>query len=81
MPVRKFKSVEAMERHKWREPGDPALYRAIAAVLEFGRRVRPRRFPAGVYRHRTMAELNAQTERWRTSAAPVGETRSSNTEG
>jgi hypothetical protein len=44
MPVRKFRSVEEMERDKWREPGEPALFRAIAAVWAFGRRSRPRRF-------------------------------------
>jgi hypothetical protein len=64
MPVRKFRSVEDMERDKWRAPGDPALYRAIAAVWAFGRRTRPRRFPPGVYRHRSMDALNAQTEQW-----------------
>jgi hypothetical protein len=65
MPVRKFGSAEEMNRQQWRQPGDAALYRAIAAVWEFGRRVRPRRFPPGVYRHRSIAELNEQTERWR----------------
>ena len=64
MPVRKFRSVEEMERDKWREPGQRALFRAIAAVWAFGRRSRPRRFPPGVYRHRSIADLNAQTERW-----------------
>jgi hypothetical protein len=64
MPVRKFRSVEEMERDKWRDPGEPALFRAIAAVWAFGRRSRPRRFPPGVYRHRSIADLNAQTERW-----------------
>jgi hypothetical protein len=65
MPVRKFRTVEDMERAKWRDPGDPELIRAIAAVWEFGRRSRRRRFPPGVYRHPSIVELNAQTERWR----------------
>jgi hypothetical protein len=65
VPVRKFRSVEEMERDKWRESGEPALFRAIAAVWAFGRRSRPRRLPPGVYRHRSIADLNAQTERWR----------------
>jgi hypothetical protein len=64
MPVRKFRSVEDMERAKWRAPGDPELFRAIATVWEFGRRSGKRRFPPGVYRHRSIADLNAQTERW-----------------
>jgi hypothetical protein len=68
MPIRKFRRVEDMEREKWREPGDPALFRAIAAVWAFGRHTRPRRFPPGVYRHVSMAALNAQTERWQADA-------------
>jgi len=64
MPVRKFRSVEEMERSKWRRAGDPELFRAIARVWEFGRRTNGRRFPPGVHRHRTLADLNAQTERW-----------------
>jgi len=64
MPVRKFRTVEALEGSKWREPGDAELYRAIARVWTFGQRTRPRRFPPGVYRHRTIDDLNAQTERW-----------------
>ena len=64
MPVRKFRSVEEMEQPRWREPGDPALYQAIARVWAFGRKTAARRFPPGVYRHRSPEELNAQTERW-----------------
>jgi len=64
MPVRKFRSVEELERAKWRRAGDPELFRAIARVWEFGGRTNRRLFPPGVYRHRTLAELNAQTERW-----------------
>jgi hypothetical protein len=63
MPVRKFKSVEEMEA-PWREPGDPALYRAIARVWDFGRRSGRRRFPPGLYRRRSLEELNSATERW-----------------
>ena len=63
MPVRKFRSVEEMET-PWREPGDPALYRAIARVWDFGQRSGHRRFPAGLHRHHSLDEMNAATERW-----------------
>jgi len=63
MPVHKFRSVEEMEP-PWREPGDPALYRAIARVWDFGRRSWPRRFPPGLHWHRSLADMNAATERW-----------------
>lgn len=64
MPVRKFRTVEDMERPRWRNPGDPSLYRAMARLWDFGRRTAGRRFPPGVYRHRSVLELNAQTTRW-----------------
>jgi hypothetical protein len=50
MPVRKFRSIEDMNRPVWHQPGDPALYRAMAVVWDFSRRANPRRFPPGVLR-------------------------------
>jgi hypothetical protein len=64
MPVRKFRRIEEMDSPLWREPGDPRLYQAIARLWAFGRRTRRRRLPPGVYRHRTMEDLNAQTDAW-----------------
>jgi hypothetical protein len=64
MPVRKFRSVEAMNQPVWRTPGDPALYRAIAALWDTGARTNPRRFPPGVYRYRSIEELDAQVTEW-----------------
>ena len=71
MPVRKFRSADEMNRPQWREPGDPDLYRAIARVWAFGRRTNRRHFPPGVHRHRSLDELNAQTER-EAFSRPVG---------
>ena len=64
MPVRKFRSVEEMERPNWREPGDPSLYRTMARLWAFGQRTAGYRFPPGVHRHRSVEELNAQTAMW-----------------
>ena len=64
MPVRKFRSVVEMEEPRWREPGDPQLFRAIAQVWAFGRRVVPRRFPPGVHRHRSIEALDRAVEAW-----------------
>ena len=36
MPVRKFRSVGDMDQTHWREPGDPELYEAIAALWATG---------------------------------------------
>lgn len=57
MPVRKFRSVEEMNRPVWRHAGDPELYRAIASVWAFGRRSHSRSFPPGVRRFRSIAEM------------------------
>lgn len=64
MPVRKFRSVEEMEGGLWREPNDPALWRAIAAVWAFAERTVPRRLPPGVYRHRSIEDAERLREQW-----------------
>jgi hypothetical protein len=62
MPVRKFRSVEEMNQPVWRTPGDPALYRTIAALLATGARLRPPRFVPGVHRYRSIADLEAAAD-------------------
>jgi hypothetical protein len=64
MPVRKFRTVEELNEPAWRRPGDPALFRAMAALWAAGRRMRPRRFPPGVHRHVSIADMNATQEAW-----------------
>jgi hypothetical protein len=63
MPVFKYRRVEDMPP-PWRTPGEPGLYEAIARVWEFGQRwIRPR-FPPGVYKRRSIEEMNALDEEW-----------------
>lgn len=64
MPVRRFRSLEEMEDTLWREPGDPALWRAIESVWAFADRTCPRRFPPGVYRHHSIEDAERQREQW-----------------
>jgi hypothetical protein len=64
MPVRKFRSVEEMNRPTWREPGDPSLYRAIARLWGLGQSTSRRRFPPGVHRARTIEEVDRRTRKW-----------------
>ena len=64
MPVRKFRSVGDMDQTHWREPGDPELYEAIAALWATGAAVVGHRFPPGVYRHQTIESLDALAESW-----------------
>ncbi|HVT45978.1 MAG TPA: hypothetical protein VMT00_16495 [Thermoanaerobaculia bacterium] len=65
MPIRKFRSVEEMNRPNWREPGSPALYLAIERVWNFGQRTNRIRFQPGVYRYRSIEEMNDSDDRWR----------------
>jgi hypothetical protein len=64
MPVRKFRSIEEMNRNQphWRQHGDPMLYRAIAFVWTMARRTNPRHFPPGVYKFRSIEEMNRAQE-------------------
>lgn len=64
MPVRRFRSGEEMNQPIWRTPGDPQLYRAIAALWATGRRIFPRSFPPGVHRRRSIEDVNAATDDW-----------------
>jgi hypothetical protein len=64
MPVYRFRSVEDMPGEMWRTPGDPELYRALARLWTASRRMRPRRFPPGVTKHRSIAEMNRQRDDW-----------------
>ena len=64
MPVKKYRSIEDMPDETWRAPGDPGLYRALAELWATSRRLRPRRFPPGVFRHRSMEGMNQQRDQW-----------------
>ena len=63
MPIRRFRDVSEMEDTLWRDRG-PALFDAIRRVWDFAARSVELRFPPGVYRHRSMADADAQRERW-----------------
>jgi hypothetical protein len=65
MPVRKFRSLEAMKQPHWREPGDPELYRAMRDIWEFSRLTSNIRFKPGVYKYRSVAEFDADRIRER----------------
>lgn len=64
MPLKKFRSLQEMEDSLWREPGDPQLWRAIEAVWSFAAQTCPRRFPPGVYKHRSIEEAKRLRDRW-----------------
>lgn len=62
MPVRRFRSVEEMNQPVWREPGSALLLEAIRNVWEFGRLTSCKRFRPGVYRHRSVEEMQTALE-------------------
>jgi hypothetical protein len=57
MPVRKFRTVDDMSKLTWRRAGDPELFRAMATVWAFGRRLRGRVFRPGVRKFRSVDEM------------------------
>jgi hypothetical protein len=65
MPVRKFRSVEEMEAPQWRAPGDPALFRAMAGLWDIGCRTSRRRYPPGVHKHSSIADMDRVQRAWR----------------
>lgn len=60
MPVKKFHSVEEMEAPVWREPGDPALYRAIEGLFDLARRTRSGPPTAGVRKFASIEEMDSE---------------------
>jgi hypothetical protein len=64
MPVRKFRSLQEMEDALWRPSDDPSLAVAIARVWSFADRTCPRRFPPGVYRHRSVEDAQRLRDAW-----------------
>ena len=64
MPVRKLKSLAEAEEALWLDAADPRLWATIREVWAAAVALAPMRFAAGVYKHRSIEELNAQTERW-----------------
>jgi hypothetical protein len=67
MPIKKFRNLEEMnaaEDSLWHEPGTPALWQAIRRVWSFAARTCPRRFPPGVYKHRSLEDAQRQREIW-----------------
>ncbi len=64
MPVRKFRSIEEMKAVRGYDRDDPLLARVIEGIWTFGERTARLRFPPGLYRHRSLADLNARTAEW-----------------
>ena len=64
MPVRKFRDVSEMEGNTWHEPGSPELFRAIRSTWDFAQQTLRPSFPPGVYKHRSIEEMEALRATW-----------------
>lgn len=69
MPVRKFRSVEAIPPPPPRTPLDPRNLRIACDLSALAVRLRPRRFPPGLHKYRTVEEASRLRERWELGGA------------
>ena len=69
MPVYKYRSIDQMPDETWRQPGDLVLYRAMRQVWDFGRRTSGRRHRPGVYKFRSIEDMDAAQEEWSRATA------------
>lgn len=63
MPVKKFRSLEEASAAMRCEPRSKEHLRRLRFSYEFWSRVRPRTFPRGVTRYRSMEEADADLSR------------------
>ena len=59
MPVEKYRSIEDMPDVPRRRPGDPQPSRTMRQLWDFGRRAATMRFRPGVYKFRSIEEMDA----------------------
>ena len=64
MPVHKFRSVAEMMPPRSFAPLDPRNLKLACDLSEAATRLRPRRFPPGVHRHRSVEEANRLRLAW-----------------
>jgi hypothetical protein len=64
MAVRKFRSIEEMKAARGYDRDDPRLPRIIEGIWDFGRKTARLRFPPGVYRYRSIEEMNVRAAEW-----------------
>ncbi len=64
MPLRRYRSVEAMPAAPWREPLDPGNLRLACDLSRLAARLRPRLFPSGLHKYRSVEEAGNRRARW-----------------
>lgn len=58
MPVYKYKTFEQAERALWNFQPDAAYYKKVAELWAFANRLRPIKYPRGIFKFRTIEEAN-----------------------
>ena len=69
MPVRKFKSVDAMPPAAICPPLEPANIALACRLSDLAGGLRPRRFPRGVHRYRSVEAASLAREAWEQTGA------------
>lgn len=67
MPVRKFRSIEEMDaasRELWSNRLDEAYFDRLRRLWRRSALLNPRNFPKGVIKYRSLAEAQADRDRW-----------------
>lgn len=64
MPLRKYRSVADMPPQPWRTPLDPVNLRLACDLSALAVRLRPKRFPPGVHKHRSTDDARRVRATW-----------------
>ena len=68
MPVKRLRSLQEAEDSLRRAPDDPQLWSSLADLWELSDRLSTRSFPPGLYKHRSIEDLNRQRDAWEAAA-------------
>lgn len=63
MPIQKFRSLDEMQRALWRHPSGPVPLERIRRLWSRSRHIRPRVYPHGVFKYRTIEEAQQARRR------------------
>lgn len=69
MPVRKFRSVDAMPAAALCPPLEPANIELACRLSDLADGLHPRRFPRGVHRYRSVEAASRAREAWERNSA------------
>lgn len=69
MPIYKYKSFEQTERALWNFQPDAAYYKKVVALWAFANRLRPIKYPRGIFKFRTIEEANRHRDEFESEFA------------